>query len=458
MGPFSTLFSTKPFLITIYFITHMSIPISPVLLEENQANQRNEMEMKSAFRSSVKDILARRDVFIKSSGALKIGFEMEASIIFPDGNPVPEVVRNKIKDEVPHADPELGAQQIEWRTDPINIAEPNGLTALVSQAISRDTEMSLAASHSGANIVRLGTQPLIPLTEIVRTDKEKYKKVPDFHNENRFRRDTKVGLVEQVDMNDAAVVALLNSLQCNLEAESLEDAVDLTNRSLMIGPLAVAISGNARFLEGKDTGFNDIRATAWEVSHDTRTEEERKRNKGLRIGLPEDYFVDIEDYFARVASHPFILHSPENALKIGIGLFWQDTRIKIIDDSAVVEFRSVSIQPSVREDIAVMLFYLGRLQWSKMTSEELVPIDNVREQRALAMQVGIQPFLETLPLELQRAQDALSASGMSGEELKPFFDILDQRVRNGKTPSDIFSEKVKRNSGVISVNTLLQNE
>jgi len=160
----------------------------------------------------------------------------------------------------------------------------------------------------------------------------------------------------------------------------------------------------------------------------------------------------------RVASHPFILHSPENALKIGIGLFWQDTRIKIIDDSAVVEFRPVSIQPSVREDIAVMLFYLGRLQWSKMTSEELVPIDNVREQRALAMQVGIQPFLETLPLELQRAQDALSASGMSGEELKPFFDILDQRVRNGKTPSDIFSEKVKRNSGVISVNTLLQNE
>jgi len=277
----------------------MSIPISPVLLEENQANQRNEMEMKSAFRSSVKDILARRDVFIKSSGALKIGFEMEASIIFPDGNPVPEVVRNKIKDEVPHADPELGAQQIEWRTDPIDIAEPNGLTALVSQAISRDTEMSLAASHSGANIVRLGTQPLIPLTEIVRTDKEKYKKVPDFHNENRFRRDTKVGLVEQVDMNDAAVVALLNSLQCNLEAESLEDAVDLTNRSLMIGPLAVAISGNARFLEGKDTGFNDIRATAWEVSHDTRTEEERKRNKGLRIGLPEDYFVDIEDYFAQ---------------------------------------------------------------------------------------------------------------------------------------------------------------
>lgn len=434
----------------------MSIPSR--LLEENQSNQRNETEMKSAFRLSVADVLARRDSFIKRPGALKIGFEMEASVIFPDGRPVPEAVRNSIKNEVPHADPELGAQQIEWRTDPITITESNGLSELITQAVERDTEMATAAAHHGAHILRVGTQPFIPFPEIVRTDKEKYRKVPDFHNEHRFRKDTKVGRAEQVNMNDAAVVALLNSLQCNLEASSLEDAVDLTNRSLMIGPLVVAFSGNARFLEGRDTGFNDIRATAWEVSHDTRTEEERKRNKGLRIGLPEDYFLNIEDYFSRVGSHPFILHSPENALRIGIGLFWQDTRIKIIEDSAVVEFRPVSIQPTVQEDIAVMLFYLGRLQWSQMTGEELQPIDVVREQRAVAMQIGIQPFLETLPFELQRASDALIAKGMKKEELQPFFNILQQRIQNGKAPSDILAERVRHAGGVITINNLLQNE
>lgn len=437
----------------------MSLPLLPVsLVEDVQMNEQHAVEMHAAFRSSVKDILASRNRFFKASGRLKIGFEMEASVIFPDGSPVPEIVRNKIKDEVPHADPELGVQQIEWRTDPIDIVDPNGFSDLVTQAVSRDSEMETAASHNGAHILRIGTQPFIPFPEIHRTDKEKYQLVPNFHNEHRIRKDTRVGIVEQVDMNDAAVVALLNSLQCNLEASSLEDAVDLTNRSLMIGPLVVALSGNARFLEGKDTGFNDIRATAWEVSHDTRTEEERKRNKGLRIGLPEDYFTNIEDYFSRVESHPFILHSPENALRIGIGLFWQDTRIKIIDDSVVVEFRPVSIQPTVQEDIAVMLFYLGRLQWSQMANEELLSIDTVREQRALAMQAGIQPFLDTLPIELKRSIDALVSKGIKREEVQPFFDILGQRVQKGKTPSDMLAERVRDTGGTITVNNLLQNE
>ena len=436
----------------------MSLPqFSMSMGEEAQLNEQHALEMHTAFRASVKDVLDGRDRFIKPSGRLKIGFEMEASVIFPDGNPVPEKVRNAIIGEVPHADPELGAQQIEWRTDPIDIVTQTGLSELITQAVARDAEMSTVAERNGSHILRTGTQPFISFPDIQRTDKEKYQTVPNFHNEHRIRKDTQVGIMEQVDMNDAAVVALLNSLQCNLEASSLEDAVELTNRSLMVGPLAVALSGNARFLEGKDTGFNDIRATAWEVSHDTRTEEERKRNKGLRIGLPEDYFTDIEDYFARVESHPFILHNPSHALAVGIGLFWQDTRIKIIGDSAVVEFRPVSIQPSVQEDIAVMLFYLGRLQWSQMTKETLPPIDVVREQRALAMQVGIQPFLEVFPTELQRSIDALVAKGLQREELQPFFDILHQRVQRGKTPSDKLAERVQK-EGHLSINALLQIE
>lgn len=425
---------------------------------ENVQGEQRESVMKSAFQSSIADLLSHREQFNKPPGALKIGFEMEASVLLSDGSPATELVRNNIIERVPHADPELGAQQIEWRTDPINIVETGGLQQLVHQAVSRDEDMRRAASQNDAQILRMGTQPLIPLSEITRTNKEKYRKVPDFHDKHRKRTDTQIGSVEQVDVANAAVVALLNSLQCNLEASSLEDAVDLTNRSLMIGPMVVALSGNARFMEGKDTGFNDVRATAWEVSHDTRNGGERKRNKGLRIRLPEDYFQNIEDYFQRVGSHPFILDDPNNALRIGIGLFWQDTRIKIINNSAVVEFRPVSIQPSVQEDIAVMFFYLGRLQWSQMTNEELISIDNVREQRALAMQVGIQPFIDILPRELQRSFDALVSKGMKTEEMQPFFELLQQRIQKGKTPSDELAELVHNSGGIITVDTLLQNK
>jgi hypothetical protein len=402
-----------------------------------------EIGMKTAFAVEVAKILMHKDRFTKAPGRMKIGFEMEASLIDEIGQPVTEQVRDAIRETVPSADPELGAAQIEWRTDPIELNADGGLRQLVDQAVSRDAQMRDAAASHGAKVLRLGTQPLIAVSEVERTNKQKYKEVPDFHNRKRTRTNTAIGPNnERVDLNDASVVALLNSLQCNLEAESLEDAVDLTNRSLMIGPLMVALSGNARFLEGKDTTFNDVRATAWETSHDTRTEAERHAGKGLRIGLPVDYFSDMKDYFKRVGSHPFILNDAKNALRIGIGLFWQDTRIKIIGDSAVVEFRPVSIQPSVQEDIAVMLFYLGRLEWSKMTNEKLMPIEEVRERRAMAMMIGISPFLNELPDELEKAFATLEHRGLAHDELLPFFDILKQRVIDGQTPADVFAGRV----------------
>lgn len=407
-----------------------------------------ERAMQVAFNHQVTDVVKSPNRFIKKPGMLRVGFEMEASIVDKSGLPVSEHTRNSIQAQVPSADPELGAAQIEWRTDPIMLNEANGLTTLIHQAQERDAQMATAASQHNAHILRVGTQPLVPLERIERTSKPKYQKVPDFHNAHRTHNNTTLGIWEErVDVNDAAIVALLNSLQSNIEASSLEDAVDLTNRSLMIGPWVVALSGNARFLAGKDTMWNDVRATAWEITHDTRTDEERKQGKGLRIGLPVDYFSSIEDYFERVGSHPFILDDEANALRIGIGLFWQDTRIKIIDDSAVVEFRPVSIQPTVEEDIAVMLFYIGRLKWSQLTQETLMPIDAVRERRALAMQVGILPFAQELTKELQRAQNALELLGMSREELLSFFSILNDRVKAKQTPADVFAEKVHGFSG-----------
>lgn len=407
-----------------------------------------ERAMQVAFRRQVADVVNSPDKFIKKPGVLRVGFEMEASVVHTNGLPIHEHIRDAMCAEVPSADPELGAAQIEWRTDPIVLNELDGLAKLVEQARERDMQMVTAASHHDARILRIGTQPLIPLEQIERTSKPKYQKVPDFHNAHRTHTETTLGIWEErVDVNNAAVVALLNSLQSNIEAESLEDAVDLTNRSLMIGPWVVALSGNARFIAGKDTFFNDVRATAWEISHDTRSDQERKDGKGLRIGLPTEYFSSIEDYFERVGSHPFILDDEQNALRIGIGLFWQDTRIKIIDNSAVVEFRPVSIQPTVEEDIAVMLFYLGRLQWSKMTQEQLMPIQEVRERRALAMQVGILPFGEELEREVRRAHDALVQLGMDSEDLAPFFSILNERVNAKKTPADMFAEKVHAFTG-----------
>lgn len=413
--------------------------------------QTNEGVMKDAFCAQTADILACPDRFRKPPGILRVGLEMEAGIMGTGGRPATEAERNTVISGIPFADVELGASQLEWRTEPIVINKGPGLGEMIAQAVDRDHVMSEAAAAQGLHILRAGTNPFIAIPEIVRTDKKKYQMVPDFHNAHRLRTDTVIGENEPVDVGDAAVVSLLNSLQCNTEAESLQGAVNLLNRSLMIGPMVVALSGNARFLSGADTGFADVRMSAWETSHDVRTEEERNNGKALRVGLPSDYFTDAQDYFDRVGSHPFILEDPEHALQIGIGLFWNDARIKIIGDSAVVEFRPVSIQPSVEEDLAIMMFYLGRLMWSTQQQEPLVPMSEVRERRAAAMMQGIAPFQGELPAELSRAKEGLLNAGVPAGLTDGLFFLLEERVTNGKTPADTsadkFQDRLTRNGG-----------
>lgn len=407
--------------------------------------------MAEAFRSQAEAILASPERFMKPPGTLRVGLEMEAAIIAPDCSAATEAQRNAVIAGIPFADVELGASQLEWRTEPIVINNNGGLTAMADQAVERDRMMADAAGAQGLHILRRGTNPFVAIPGVVRTSKEKYQQVPDFHNAHRQRTDTVIGNAEPVDVGDAAVVALLNSLQCNTEAESLPDAVDLLNRSLAIGPMVVALSGNAGFLAGQDTGFRDVRMTAWETSHDTRSVEERKAGKALRVGLPDSYFADVKDYFERIGSHPFILDNPEHALQVGIGLFWNDTRIKFIGDSAVVEFRPTSIQPTVMEDLAIMTFYLGRLMWSRQNHEELPPIESVREQRALAMERGILPFADALPAELARAREGLLKMGVVSSLTQPLFAILEERIAAGKTPADVsaetFAARMRENGG-----------
>lgn len=411
--------------------------------EQQLKETQLERAMSEAFNRAAMGILQNEPRFVKHPGLLRMGLEMEASLTLKNGEPLSEVERDEIVEtHAQFADKELGASQIEWRTDPVILNTGGGLASLFTQASERSGLLEQSVNHHDAVILRSGTNPFIPIPQIIRTNKQKYRLVPDFHNDHRIRTDTLIGEVAQIDVGDAAVVALLNSLQCNLEAISFTDAVDMANRSLMIGPLVVALSGNARFLAGVDSGMNDLRITAWEISHDVRTDEERRVGKALRVGLPNDYFTDMADYFYRVGQHPFILDDPEHALQIGIGLFWQDTRIKVIGDSLVVEFRPISIQPTVEEDLATMLFYLGRLQWSKLHGETLLPIEQVRENRALAIINGIKPFQSVLPEEIDRAQSALLEIGVD-PQIKTFLDILRVRVSVGMTPSDQIAQKVK---------------
>lgn len=410
----------------------------------------NELLMQRAFAEQAAAVLRAPFRFNKSGRGFKLGVESELVLLNPN---LPaehfEATRDNLVDKCPAnlVDRELGASQIEIRTPPFTVNH----SPLEFYQAYREVfnELLRVGRLQRCAVLRCGSNSFVPTSKIVRSSAARYQIVPDFHQERRrpFSKTT-VGLNNAVEIGRADIVSLFQAFHVNLEAQSLADAVSKTNYSLMFGPVILALSGNSRFLEGQDTGYSDIRMMAWELSHDTRSDAELKNGKKLRLGLPENYFKDFADYLKRTASFPFILNDPDKALAKGIGLHWLDTRIKLIESSAVVEFRILPTQPRLEEEIGLMLFWLGRILLAQEKHEQLLPMSAVVKNRASAIKNGLNGWAwqreiksgkikqclmkETVKLELAKSMKFLDELGINH---RPFTDLLSRRFIIG-TPSD----------------------
>ena len=372
--------------------------------------QQNEREMRESFHEKARDLIDQEERFRKTEGTQLVGIESEVAIDASNVRPGDlEAVRDSIIEEVGEgADKELGASQIELRNPkPFDILSNNGFNALRKEYADMLGALTRATHSRGFSVLMVGANPFLPIEDTPRTSKPKYVQVPNFYNTNRGDDvDTLIGLgARQIDIGFAEVVSLFQSFQVNIEARSFTDAINHMNRSFVVAPYLLALCGNARYLNCVDTHLRDIRMMAWEKSHDTRMQDVRVLSwersfdlrtpheigtgKMLRVGLPERYFVDMEDYLARAGQFPFILHNPEAALQIAIGMTWLDARVKFIDDSCVVELRLLPTQPTIREEMVLTLLYIGWLTDAKIRNGKLLPIECVRENRLSAMMHGM---------------------------------------------------------------------
>lgn len=426
-------------------------------------NDEQERRMLAAFDASVKTLLTERERFIKNQNMSVVGLESEVTLYSETDENTAISVRDQAV-EMGIADMELGALQVELRTPPISVAA--GISSL-HESYKTIYERFLALAHANrVSALRIGANPFLQTIGAIRSKKEKYARVPDFNN--HFRRhelDTIIGLRgNRVDIGDATIISLFQAFQVNLEARSLDDAVDLLNRSLMISPFLLALAGNARYLECTDTGYNDLRIHAWEISHDIRTIEDLHIGLKGRMGLPEKYFTGIEDYFERLRRFPFILYSEDHALQIAIGLAWLDARIKFIHNSAIVELRSLPTQPTIKEELVLTAFYLGRLTFSQITNEPLLPFSLLEENRITAITQGLcgtywhesngviarDSGICVLEKEIDKAQIGWNTRwNTCGEH----FELLYKILRIG-SPSDRLAQTL-RNKGKVSRKEML---
>ena len=383
--------------------------------------------------------------------AVNVGVETEFPVWTENGEPVDEETRNELVEQVENVDMELGATQIEIGTDPIIGLE--SISEIEEEIRKAETPLREAAEEKGVVLGRFGTNPTVPLENIQRSNKEKYVLVPEVYDQLRNEDVQEIfGGKETIDPRNEGLPAVLTSTQLNLQAQDLEDAVDKANLGYAVAPYVTAMAGNSRILDGKDLGFDDVRMQLWEKSFDIREDWDEEPD----IGKLESYFDDFQDYVERVREQPRILNDEdyhEAALDVGQGMFWKDSRIKVMEDGelsdeVLVEFRQNSTQPSPAEDAAVHAFYIGRLSYAQKEDEELPDIEKVNRNRYTAMHNGLDEKMYNWEDELVEAEEAVAEElgkarkGLEYADVEDpgYLDILENRLANSMTPSEEMME------------------
>lgn len=371
---------------------------------------------------------------------VRVGLEVEYHTRDADG-PAPA---DSASLSLPFTSCELGTTQIEAMTPPVLLDNPDRLAYEL-----HETERLLKAA-SPLRMTRIGAVPDLHPDAAV-TQQEKYVRVPAFHDANRpVNRSTVVG---NTDFLTGRCVGLFQSVQVNLQAESLDAAVDLLNQSFARQAPLIAMCANAPMVDGIQTGFADVRIPAWRATHDLRTDQDVR---DCRIGLPRGYIESSADYFARIGSHDFVLYDEDHALDIGVGLCWWDSRIKFKKNRPIVEFRPLSTQPSVDEDIAASLAYIGRMTFATRTGEPLPSWETVEQSSEAARRYGMKsgmlhengcwlPTRMACERWLDKAQHGLQMRGFLSSQCESYLRPLLDRARGLYSPADQFTALAAQN-------------
>ena len=435
-------------------------------------DSESERTMRAGFIAAAQAVVAREADYRKRGDSLLAGMELEFPLIRPNYT----LVQQSIRDAVIAAfqgvtSVELAAHQLEVISpEPVDLlAGLRGLESGLQRAL--DPIFALL-QQLDSRLVRIGAYPLVALDQVPHTMGDpkyaKYERSPRWHMDHQRRDAIKTistvrGLL---DISNAYAIGVMNAVQLTIDAVSFDDAIDKLNRAWMIAPFATALGANAAYLDCTPTGYADVRFHVWEVSHDSRVAREVLESRPTRVGLPRRYCTGLGDYFNRILSYPFVMNDPialEHPFEVGNGIYWRDARLKFFREIGTigVEFRPVALQPSLHEDVAMMLFFVGRLLWSQAVHEDLLDMAWVIGNKKQAMLYGLDaqftlqgdhrtiklPVREQLRTEIDRAVHGLQLLGASYAEALYYMECLYDRLTTG-SPAQVFTARVDALRGV----------
>src|SRR5919107_6345055 len=353
----------------------------------------------------------------------RVGVEVEACLLDDKAQPVnahPLIKELSSKYDV---DSEYGKCQFEIRTDPISMHNLSTINSFFEGFLDF-LSLSVKKVYKNRNVIPvfLGGNPSPDIFKRKYiTNKERYHALY-----NSQRKTPDIELEGQV-FKARDIATAIQGFHLHLQGKNPVYTANMFNYLLNLIPSALLLGSNSRLFAGKLYSLYAPRIYLYDHSE--------QQNSGFPA-LPR-YLDKLEDYIDYITSG-----SRPNA-KDYFGLEkdrHDDLRIRLNSEYYRVETRIMSVQPTPKEMVAMIEFFIGYLYRSILEGKPLRPLSSLREERLAVIRTGYNSkthfdISETAKTQLHVAKKGLKDLGLGPE----FIGILENRLENKTSPGEYVS-------------------
>lgn len=353
----------------------------------------------------------------------RVGVEIEVCLL--DDKAIPVSASPLIKEigKRYDVDSEYGKCQFEVKTEPIsmhNLSSINGFFVDFIDYLSG----SLKKVYKNRNVIPvfLGGNPSPDIFKRKYiTNKERYQTLYNWQKE-----------LPKIEMDGqffkaCDIATAIQGFHLHLQGLNPIYTANMFNYILNLIPSAILLGANSRLFAGRLFSLYEPRIYLYEHSE--------QHNSGFPA--ISKYLDKVEDYIDYVISRPGL--SPNDYFGLEKDRH-DDLRIRLNSKFYRVETRIMSVQPTPKEMVAMIEFFIGYLYRSIFDGKLLRPLASIREERAAVIRSGYNAkthfdVSETAKSQIYIAKQGLKELGLGTE----YIGILERRLDNKTSPTEYVS-------------------
>ena len=413
------------------------------------------------------------DVFEK--GIQRIGAEQELCIVNENYRPSLNALEILDKIDDPHFTTELALFNLEINLDPLKLSNKcfskleNNLTQLLYKA-------HIAADEIENNkIILSGILPTLKKKDLIfenMTPYERYKTLNDVIKSirgNNFKM--RIRGVDELILNHESILfeACNTSFQVHLQI-GLDEIIDKYNWSQAIAGPILSVMSNSPMLLGREL-WSETRIALFQQSIDMRNTSHLLREQKPRVSFGNDWvresiaelFTDDISRYVPLVTTDFKEDSLDllnkgimpklEALNLHNGTLYKWNRLCYGTDNNIahlrIENRYIPSGPSVKDEIANALFWVGVMQGMPDKYKQIwrqMPFNDARGNFINAARTGINTYFNwfgsgisaiklTKRVLIPMAREGLKKSNIDANDIDFYLNIIEKRINNNLTGS-----------------------